>query len=97
MSSTWVRENSACKMEMSYRYPAARSARVNGCGRRASHLRSSAPVCAGPRAWQIACRAGTSSTAAKALSSGVKPIPALAACRLAHSLPLMHSLALNGK
>jgi hypothetical protein len=28
------------------------------------------------------------------LSNAVKPTPALAACRLAHSLPLMHSLAL---
>ena len=26
VSSIWVRENSACKTEMSYRYPAARSA-----------------------------------------------------------------------
>ncbi len=97
LSSIWVSENSACKTEMSYRYPAARSAGLNGCGSRASHLRSSVSICAGPRASQIACRAAGSSTAAKPLSSGTKPIPALAACRLAHSLPLMHSLALNGK
>ena len=31
--------------------------------------------------------------AANPLSSGVNPIPAFAACRLAYSLPLMHSLA----
>ena len=35
-----------------------------------------------------------SSTAANPLSNAVNPIPDLAACRLAHSLPLMHSLAL---
>ena len=30
---------------------------VNGCGRIASHLRSSASICAGPRLSQIACSA----------------------------------------
>jgi hypothetical protein len=44
-------------MEMSYRCPAARSAMVNGCSGRASHLRSGASICAGPRTPQIACRA----------------------------------------
>jgi hypothetical protein len=42
---------------------------------------------------EIFCRAGTSPQAANPLSSGSKLIPAWAACRLAHSLPLMHSLA----
>ena len=50
-------------------------------------------MCAGPRLSQIACTAGTSSQAANPLSSGVNPIPAFAAWRLAHSLPLMHNLA----
>src|ERR1700739_4885840 len=45
----------------------------------------------------MACSAVGSSTAANPLSSGSKPISALAAWRLAHSLPLMHSLALYGK
>src|SRR6185503_10925356 len=65
----------------------ARSAGLNGCGNRASHLRSSASMCGGPSRWQIACSAATSSTAAKPLSSAVNPMPALAACRLAHSWP----------
>src|SRR6516165_11169864 len=39
----------------------------------------------GPRLSQIPCSAATSSTAANPLSSGSKPMPALAACRLAHS------------
>jgi hypothetical protein len=45
----------------------------------------------------MACTAAGSSTAAKPLSSAVNPTPALAACRLAHSCPLMHSLAVYGK
>ena len=52
---------------------------------------------AGPRLSQIACSAAGSSTAANPLSSGSNPMPALAAWRWAHSLPLMHSLALYGK
>ena len=32
---------------------------VNGCGSRASHLRSNASICAGPRLSQIACKAAT--------------------------------------
>src|SRR3954454_16861637 len=53
----------------------------------ASHLRSSASICSGPSRAQIACTAAGSSTAAKPLSSAVNPIPAFAACRLAHSWP----------
>ncbi len=41
----------------------------------------------------MAWSAGTSATSAKALSSGVKAIPAFSACRCAQWLPLMHSLA----
>src|SRR5450759_5900649 len=40
-------------------------------------------MCPGPRLSQIACSRSTSSTAAKPLSSASKPIPALAAWRLA--------------
>ena len=51
----------------------------------------------GPEPSQIACTAAGSSTAANPLSKAVNPIPAFAAWRLAHSLPLRHSLALYGK
>src|SRR6267142_6730788 len=62
---------------------------VNGCGRIRSHLSSSARMCSSPRESQIACSAGTSSTAAKALSIAVKPTPAFSACRCAQWLPLV--------
>jgi hypothetical protein len=91
-SSTWVRENSACSTDGSYRYPAAASSAVNGYGSIASSLAASASILPASRLSQIACTAATSSTAAKPLSSGVNPMPALAACRLAYSLPLMISL-----
>jgi hypothetical protein len=45
---------------------------------------------------QIRCTICTpvgSSNAANPLSRAVNPIPTLAACRLAYSLPLMHSRA----
>jgi hypothetical protein len=45
----------------------------------------------------MACSAAASSTAANPLSSASKAMPALAAWCLAHSWPLMHSLALYGK
>ena len=32
VSSIWVRENSAYRIDRSWRWPAARSAAVNGCG-----------------------------------------------------------------
>jgi hypothetical protein len=66
---------------------------VNGLGRIRRHLPSSASMCAGPRLSQISCNTGTSSQEQNPLSSGSKPIPALVAWGLAHSLPLMHSLA----
>src|ERR1035437_3090018 len=87
-SSIWVRENSACRTEMSYRYPAARSASAHGLGKIASHLSSSACICSGPSRSQICCSAAGSSTVANALSSGVNPIPALAAWHWAQWLPL---------
>jgi hypothetical protein len=50
-----------------------------------------------PTVLVIACTAAGSATSANALSNGVKPMPALAVCRLAYSLPLMHTFALYGK
>jgi len=97
LSSIWVSENSACRMDRSYRYPAARSAGVKGWGRRASHLPSSASICSGPSRSQMACNAAGSSTAANALSIGVNTRPALAACRWAQWLPFRQSRALYGK
>ena len=47
-----------------------------------------------PSRSQIRCSRVGSSQDANPLSSGSNPMPALAAWRLAHSLPLMHSLAL---
>jgi len=49
---------------------------------------------------QIACTPATSagsSIVANPLSSAVNPIPALLAWRLAYSLPLMHSRAVEAK
>jgi hypothetical protein len=71
------------------------SSSVNGCGRIRSHLASSARICSSPGESQIACNAGTSPTAAKALSIGVKAIPAFSACGCAQWLALMHSLAVQ--
>ena len=93
-SSTWVRENSACSTETSYRYPAALSSPVNGHGSSAIHLAARSQMTCSPKLSQICCTAATSSTAANPLSSGVNPIPARAAMALAYSLPLQHSLAL---
>ena len=78
-SRTWVRENSACSTEMSYRYPAAWSAGEYGLGKMASHLRASASILSSVSELQIACSPATSSQAANPLSSAVNPIPALAA------------------
>ena len=43
LSSTWVRENSACSTETSYRYPAAVSSAVNGHGSSAGPLGGQVP------------------------------------------------------
>ena len=50
----------------------------------------------GPSRSQMA-RSAAASPAANPLSRASKPIPARAACRLARSWPLMHSLAVSGK
>ena len=94
LSSTWVRENSACSTEASYRYPAAVSSAVNGHGSSPVHLAARSQMTFSPKESQIAWTAAASSTAANPLSSGVNPIPARAAMHFAYSLPLQHSLAL---
>ena len=59
-SSIWVtRTRSADRQLISH--PAVSSSGVNGLGRMASHLRSSASMRSGPRLSQIAYNAGTSS------------------------------------
>src|SRR5258705_12494675 len=88
VSRTWVRENSACTTEISYRYPAAWSAGEYGHGRMSSHRAASAWIPCSSKESQICCTAATSSQAANPLSSAVKPIPARAAICLAYSLPL---------
>ena len=92
-SSTWVRENSACTTETSYRYPAAASSAVNGHGRIAIHLAARSQMTLSSKDSQIACTAAVSSTAANPLSSAVNLIPARAAIALAYSLPLQHYAA----
>jgi len=84
---TWVKENSACTTETSYRYPAAASSPVNGHGTIAIHLAARSQMTVSSKESQIACTAATSSTAANPLSSAVNPIPARAAIALAYSLP----------
>ena len=84
-SSTWVRENSACSTETSYRCPDAVSSAVNGHGRIAIHLAARSQMTVSSKLSQICCTAATSSTAANPLSSGVNPIPARAAMALAYS------------
>ena len=86
-SSTWVRENSACSMETSYRYPAAVSSAVNGHGKIAIHLAARSQMTVSSKESQIACTAAVSSTAANPLSSAVNPIPVRAAMGLAYSVP----------
>lgn len=44
LSSIWVWENSACKMDTSSVWPAAMSSSVKGCGKILSHLRSRASM-----------------------------------------------------
>ena len=52
---------------------------------------------AGPSRSQIACNPAGSSVAAKPLASAVNPIPALAACCLAHSWPFNQILIGYGR
>ena len=77
--------------------PAARSAAVNGCGRRASHLRSRASIFAAVRPSARRCMRAGSAQLRMPLSSASKATPRLANWRLRYSWPLTQSLALYGK
>ena len=92
-SKTMVRETSTWRMESSHQYPAGCVVGPNGIGRRYSHRWANTLMVPGCSRSQIACSAAGSSQAANPLDSSVKPIPARAACRLAHSCPLTQILA----
>src|SRR6266540_767542 len=89
-SSTMVREVSTWRMVRSHQNPPSRSAAESGS--REVHRSKNTRIVPGPSRSQIACRAAGSSQEANPLDSSVKPIPALVACRLAHSWPLTHTL-----
>jgi hypothetical protein len=72
--------------------PAVTSAAQSGSGSREVHRLKNTRIVPGPSRSQIACRAAGSSAVANPLDSSVKPIPALVACRLAHSWPLTPTL-----
>ncbi len=86
-SSTMVRETSTWRIEHSHQYPASWSVRPNGIGSRASHRCANTSMVPGCSRSQMSCRAAGSSQEANPLDSAAKPIPAAAACRLAHSCP----------
>ena len=86
-SNTRVRETSTWRMDSSHQYPAARSSAVSGTGMRDIHRSKNAWMSPGPSRSQITCRPSGSSQEANPLDSSVKPIPALAAARLACSWP----------
>ena len=92
-SKTRVREVSTCRIDSSHQYPASRSASSSGSGIRAIHRWNHTCTVPGLNRSQMACRAAGSSQEANPLDSAVNPVPAAAACRLAHSCPL---LALTG-
>ena len=80
-------------MAMSHQYPPARSASVNGSGNRA-HQRSQNPrITCGLSPSHSRCSPAGSSQEANPLASSANPMPARAACRLAHSCPLTHTFA----
>ena len=88
-----VRDTSTWRMEISHQYPARWSWRPKGIGSRCSHRWANTSMVPGCSRSQIACSAAGSSQAANPLDSSVNPIPALSACRLAHSCPLTQILA----
>ena len=88
-----VRETSTWRIEISHQYPARWSAGPKGIGSRCSHRWANTSMVPGCSRSQISCSAAGSSQAANPLDSSVKAIPALAACRLAHSCPLTQILA----
>src|SRR6266542_6227063 len=91
-SNTMVREVSTCRMVRSHQNPPSRSAAESGSGSREVHRSKNTRIVPGPSRSQIVCRAAGSSAEANPLDSSVKPIPALMACRLAHSWPLTGDL-----
>ena len=91
-ANTRVREISTWRMVSSHQNPAARSASVSGSGRRAIHRAKNTPIVPGCSRSQMACSPSGSPAEANPLDSSVKPIPALSACRLAHSCPLTQTL-----
>ena len=80
-------------MDSSHQYPASWSAGPKGIGRRCSHRWANTSMVPGCSRSQISCRASGSSQEANPLDKAVNPIPALSACRLAHSCPLTQILA----
>ena len=92
-----MREVSICRIDSSHQYPASRPAYVSGSGSRDIHRSNHTCTVPGPNRSQICCRASGPSQKANPLDSAVKPIPAAAACRLAHSCPLSQTLTGYGK
>ena len=88
-----MRETSTWRMDSSHQYPASWSAGPNGVGRRCSHRWAKTSMVPGCSRSQISWSVSGSSQEANPLDSAVKPIPALSACRLAHSCPLTQILA----
>jgi hypothetical protein len=91
-SNTMVREISTWRREVSHQYPASWSLMVKGTGRRASQRCTNTLMVPGPSRLQMSCNAVGSAQEANPLDSSVKAMPALAACRLAHSWPLIQTL-----
>jgi hypothetical protein len=86
-----VRDVSTCRIVSSHQNPPSRSALVSGSGSREVHRSKNTWIVPGPSRSQIACRAAGSWQEPNPLDSSVNPIPALVACRLAHSWPLTHT------
>jgi hypothetical protein len=92
-----VREVSTCRIEVSHQYPPSRSAWSKGSGSRAHQRSRNTLIVPGPSRSQMTCNPAASVQEANPLDSSVKPIPALAAWRLAHSCPLTQILPGYGK
>ena len=92
-SKTTVLETSTCRIEHSHQYPASRSWLPKGMGMRCSHRWANTSMVPGCSRSQIACSPAGSSQDANPFDSSVKAMPALTACRLAHSCPLTQILA----
>ena len=77
--------------------PAARSSRVNGCGRRFSHLRSRSSIRSAVSESASSCASAGSAHDRMPLSAASKATPRLPSWRLTYSWPLTHSRAVYGK